>query len=230
MVRGWLVFLSIGCSMAGAPADGGADAMGPPFCPRSGTLFCADFDGADPMAGWTGVSMHGAATGSFDAMSTSPPRSLFATVPGSAAVPSAFAPIWETMSPLADADLELAVRADTLPAVLTIALVSYGADAYLAGLQMAMGNLYVVEDHAGVSNDLIVGPISRGQWHRLELVISTTRRRLEAKVDSTVFASFVMAAAATFTLTGKKIVSVGIVESTAISPATSVWIDDVTLR
>lgn len=209
--------------MACGSPSGTADPGRPPFCPKPGAELCADFGSAtEPGAGWTSVSVHGAAMGSVV------DRSFLVTVPPSAATTSGYAPYWETMAPLNEASVQLAFRAETLPAILTIAVVVHLQDQYAVGLQIAMGNLYVIEQRMGViDTPFIVGRVGTG-WHTYELVVSPERRKLEARVDGSL-SSFGMAANQKFTLAGKKTISVGIVDSSATLPAAIVRFDDVAL-
>jgi hypothetical protein len=217
---GALLALFAACSAPAATPDAGR----PPFCPMTGADLCADFEStADPGAGWTGMSIHGAAKGSVEA------RSFVVTVPPSATTVSSYAPYWETTAPLEEARIQLAVHVEMLPAILTIAVILYPQDDYAAALQIAQGNLYIVERHAGVADSPYwVGRIGVGDWHGYELVVSPQRRKLEARVDGNL-SSFGMAASQTFKLLGKKMMSVGVVDSSATLPSTFVRFDDVAL-
>jgi hypothetical protein len=187
-------------------------------------MFCADFESsADPGAGFSGVTKHGSATGEVD-MGT-----FVASVPGNATASSAFAPFWDTMDPAGEIEIDLRFRADTLPAILTIAVASYQQDQYAAALQLAMGNLYIVEQRAGIiDSPWFVEHLPMGEWHDYALVVSPNRRTLEAKVDGKL-SSFPVGANQKFTLAGKKTISIGIADSSAITPATKVSFDDVAI-
>lgn len=198
--------------------------MRPAFCPQPGADLCADFESASsPGAGFTNVTSRGSASGAVDQ------RSMLVTVPSSAQTASAYAPYLETMSMLGEARIVFAFRADTLPAILTIAVVSYQQDQYAAALQLAMGNLYVVEQRAGIiDTPFTIAHIDPSAWHVYELVVSPQRRKLEATIDGTV-SSFSIAANQTFGLAGKKTLSVGAVDSSAVLPATAARFDDIAL-
>jgi len=194
-----------------------------PFCPKAGAALCADFEAsADPGAGFTGVIKHGMATGAVDT------GTFVVRVPDDATVSSAFAPYLETSETAGEIEIDFSFRAESLPAIVTIAVVQYQQDQYAAGVQIANHNLYVIEQRMGIiDSPWFVGRVATGEWHSYALVVSPTRRVLEAKIDGQAL-TFPVGANQKFTLAGKKTLSIGIADSSATLPATAVDFDDVT--
>lgn len=215
MGRALIAIALVACSGPVMPAA--------PFCPKTGAALCADFQSsADPGAGFTGVIKHGMATGEVDT------GAFVARVPGSATVSSAFAPYLETSDTAGEVEIDFSFRAESLPAIVTIAVVQYQQDTYAAGFQIANHNLYVIEQRNGIiDSPWFVGHIATGEWHAYSLIVSPNRRVLEAKVDGQSFA-FPVGANQKFTLAGKKTLSIGIADSSATLPATAIDFDDVT--
>src|SRR5262249_30154382 len=127
-------FVLVACSQTTPPPDSGSpgSSIRPAVCPQPAADLCADFgSGSNPAAGFTNANAKGSASGAIES------RSMLVTVPSTSQTASAYAPYFETTNTLGEARITFAFRADTLPAILTVAVVAYQQDQYAAALQIA---------------------------------------------------------------------------------------------
>jgi hypothetical protein len=226
VMRAWFLASFLACSSPRATMDASH-----PFCPQEGAVVCADFDHAtDPSAGFTGLKSFGTATGVVDPASfVSPPGSMLVTVPDTSNVASAFAPYWETSEQLPHARVNLSAFAEAVPSIVAIAMIWYPMDQYFVALELAMGSVYIAEEHHGVDESpMPIAQVSLGEWHRYGLEIDTTSRTIIATFDGASTTTKI-AASQSFQLDGSKRVLAGIVNANAIRPKTSIRFDDVAI-